>query len=90
MRDICWQKVRKVIALLLLDLLFVLLSLLVACVLVNNDPGSMLEKPIGVLGAVVLTLPVFALFGFYNMSIKNAGFEEMMRICLGVLVSFVL
>ena len=76
-------------ALVFADLAFLLFSLLLAHVLLTGSTRNIFEHIFGVLGATVLTLSVFALCGFYNMSLKNAGFEEMLRICLGVLVAMV-
>ncbi len=89
MSNICWRKIWKIVALVFADLAFLLFSLLLAHVLLTGSTGNIFEHIFGVLGATVLTLSVFALCGFYNMSLKNAGFEEMLRICLGVLVAMV-
>ena len=89
MSNICWRKIWKIVALVFADLAFLLFSLLLARVLLTGSIGNIFEHIFGVLGATVLTLSVFALCGFYNMSLKNAGFEEMLRICLGVLVAMV-
>ncbi|MBQ3057248.1 MAG: polysaccharide biosynthesis protein, partial [Clostridia bacterium] len=89
MSNICWRKIRKIVVLILADLAFLIFSLLLARVLFTNSIGNAFENIFGILGTAVLTLSVFALCGFYNMSLKNAGFEEMLRICLGVLVAMV-
>ena len=89
MSNICWRKVRKIVSLILADFAFLLFSLLLARVLLTNDLSDIFENVLGVLGTAFLTLSVFALCGFYKMSLKNAGFEEMLRICLGVLVAMV-
>ena len=87
MTNICWRKIRKIVAFVFADLAFLLLSLFLARVLFTNSLDGVFKNGFSVLGAAVLTLPIFALCGFYNMSLRNAGFEEMLRICLGVLVA---
>ena len=89
MTTICWRKVRKIAALVLADLAFLLISLFLARVLTSGEIHNIFKNAFSVLAAALLTLPIFALCGFYKMSLKNAGFEEMLRICLGVLVALV-
>ena len=89
MRGVGGQKVKKIAGLLGLDAVLVLLSMILARAFVSNSWHHLFDSPLGLVGAVVFTLPIFAFFGMYSMSLKNVSFEDIFHICLGVIVSFI-
>ena len=87
MKNVCWTKVRKISLLVLADLAALVLALFVARILVGGGARFSVDGLIALLVTAAVTITVFALVGYYKMSVQNAGFEEMLRLCLGTLVA---
>ncbi|MBE6580460.1 MAG: polysaccharide biosynthesis protein [Ruminococcaceae bacterium] len=87
MKNICWVKVRKIALLLVADWLALLLSLFIARILLTSRIQFGLELLPAVLVTSAVSLVVFAVLGYYKMSLQNAGFEEMLRLCFGILLA---
>ncbi|MBQ9802032.1 MAG: polysaccharide biosynthesis protein [Clostridia bacterium] len=88
MKAICWHKVRKISVLLLADVISFLLAVFLAHIVVYNRASDIFAYAIGIGGAALLMVALFAVCGLYRFQLQNAGFEEMMYICLGILASF--
>lgn len=89
MNNFCWHKVRKIAVLITVDVLSFLLALLLAHVMVAGGFSEIPGDWLGIAASLAFVIIAFAVFGLYKMSLVNAGFEEMMHICLGVLSSLV-
>ncbi len=89
MKSICWHKVKKISALLFVDLCSLLIAILLAHFIIYNRIDDIVEYAIGIAGTLLFTVILFAFCGLYKLQLQNAGFEEMMCICLGILSSLV-
>ncbi|MBE6604243.1 MAG: polysaccharide biosynthesis protein [Ruminococcaceae bacterium] len=87
MKNICWVKVRKIALLVAADWLALLLSLFITRVLLTSSIRFSTDELPALLATSAASLAVFAVLGYYKMSLQNAGFEEMLRLCFGTLIA---